>query len=169
MASKQQLGATPYKSARSAVLNALGFLNTLTALQDALLAAEDAEAIVVQAESQLAVVNAKIETAQAEAASWEVTLNAKADEFNRKSAEMDRRLADRLAQITAATTAAQRTHDEQLAGLAVSVEAATRVAESQRGVLDEAILEKKKALDKVTAQVTTAEARLAELRQFVGR
>ncbi len=169
MAPEQQLGATPYKEARSAVLNALGFLGNLTALQTALTAAEDAEAIVAQAEVQLAAVNAKIETAQVEAAAWEVQLNAKADDFNRRTAELEARLVERQSRIDRTVKAAEVARDEALAGFAVSVEAAQRVAESQRGVLDEAIATQKTELDKVMAQVATAKERLSELRQFVGR
>src|SRR5574342_789 len=147
-----------YREARTATLNALAKLEPLLVLKEKLEAAEDAEAIVAEAESRRAKVEAEIASLTEVRRVEGEKLNAYEVRISERIKVMDQQLADRKALLAKQFAGAQAEHQAALTGLE------NQPAE-KRQAADVRIAQYQAEAKGAAAIVADLEARIAILKQ----
>lgn len=175
MAQKLVVEATPavarpgtYTATRSAALNALAFLEPLTALVTSLAEADDADGYVAQAEATRAAIAAQADEAQARLD----TINARIAEAEARGREREEALVERLnaADARAKAVAAKSQADAEAAARAMEAEQSRLRAqgEEQARRLATEIDTKRNELRDLERQLSLARAAYEELQRVAG-
>ncbi len=157
-----------YKAARSAALNALAFLDPLLDLREKLVAADDADAYVAEAESTRQTIVALAAEANDELA----RIHTKIDEAEARYAERESAFAERMAaaetKAKATASKAQAEHDEAVRGMAAEQARLRAEGEVQARRLASDIDAKRNELRDVERQLSLARAAFAEFQRTAG-